>query len=100
MVDGNLEIKLNLKTEAEEVAKAANSIDTIWYDETTGAYFINDVTEEILINCGFKFFEYSSNKTPIYRKEDVYATRNSDPAFGNITLFKFGASKLNNYEEE
>lgn len=99
MVDGKIEIKLSLKNVAEELAKAAGTEDTMYYDRFTKSYFINNVSEELLKNNGFKFFEQSFNYTPIYKKEDIFASVHSDPAFGNITLYKNRNTKLNFREE-
>lgn len=99
MVDGKIEIKLSLKDTAKELAKAAGTEDTMYYDEFVKSYFINGVDEPLLENNGFKFFERSFNKTPIYKKEDIFATVHSDPAFGNVTLYKNRNNKLNFREE-
>lgn len=99
MVDGNIEIKLSLKQTAEEVAQKARTLDTVYYDETTKTYFIDGVNEEMLKEIGFKFLEYSFNKTPIYKKQNIYASVNSDPAFGRVMIYKTESSKLS-FEEE
>lgn len=99
MVDGKLEIKISLKETANNLAEAAGTKDKMFYEEATKTYFVDSVTEETLKSEGFKFFEYSFNKTPIYKKEDVYACYNSDPAFGNIMVYKLYNNKLRNKEE-
>lgn len=99
MVDGNFKIKISLKETANNLAKAAGTEDKLFYEEVTKTYFVDSVTEEMLEAEGFKFFEYSFCKTPIYKKEDVYASYNSDPAFGNIMVYKLYNNKLRNKEE-
>lgn len=99
MVDGKIEIKLSLKDTAKELAKAAGTEDTMYYDRFVKSYFINGVDEALLENNGFKFFESSFNFTPIYKKGDIFATVHSDPAFGNVTLYKNRNNKLNFREE-
>ena len=99
MVDGKIKIKLSLKVVAEQLAELAGTKDTMHYDEFTKSYFIDGVDEELLKQNEFKFFEYSFNKTPIYKREDIYASVHSDPAFGRITLYKEYNTKLNFREE-
>lgn len=99
MVDGKIKIKLSLKVIAEKLADLAGTKDTMYYDEFTKSYFINGVDKELLEQNGFKFFEYSFNNTPIYKREDIYALVHSDPAFGKITLYKEYNTKLNFREE-
>ena len=55
MVDGKIEIKLSLKDTAKELAKAAGTEDTMYYDKFVKSYFINGVDEALLENNGFKF---------------------------------------------
>lgn len=61
----------DLKVIADKIAKAANSeavLDSLFENE----YLINNVTDEILTNNGFKFLSYDSqNKTSIYQMENL-----------------------------
>ena len=73
MIDGNIEVKISLKIIANELAEAAGATETMYYDELNKTYFINDVTEELLLNKGFTLFSKTSNHKPIYRLENIYA---------------------------
>ena len=100
MINGRIKIKLNLKTVAEELADSVGSKDTLFYDNFEKTYYINNVTEDDLISNGFKFFEEAFNHAPIYKKEDVYASVQSDPAFGRTMVYKLYNDELHYREEE
>ena len=93
MVDGNITTKLGLKAIANQLANEAGTIDTIYYDEVNKTYFIEEITEEILLNNGFEFFTRGSNFKPIYKKGDIFAEPNTDPAFGSVMLYKESSSR-------
>lgn len=88
MVDGNIKPSINLKVVAEELANAAGTKDTMYYDETNKMYFIDGIDEDMLIANGFEFLQYASNHKPIYRRLNIFAEPNIDPAFGNIMIYK------------
>lgn len=93
MIDGNINIKLGLKALAEKLADEVGTKETMYYDEINKTYFIEGVTKETLVDNGFEFFTRGSNNKPIYKKEDVFAEPNTDPAFGDIMLYKETTSR-------
>lgn len=93
MVDGNINIRLGLKTIANELAAEAGTESTMYYDELNKTYFIDGITEEILLKSKFEFFTRGSNMKPIYKRGDVFAEPNTDPAFGSIMLYKEASSR-------
>lgn len=94
MVDGNIEVGLSLKSIANELAEQVGTVDTMYFDELNKTYFIDGVTEENLLDNDFKLFSKTSNEKPIYRRENIYAEPNTDPAFGNVMLYKNNGSRL------
>lgn len=88
MVDGNINIRLSLKAVAEELADIVGTKSTMHYDELNKTYFIEDVTEEVLLNNKFEFFTRAQNNKPIYKRNDIIAEPNTDPSFGHVMLYK------------
>ncbi|WP_299997320.1 hypothetical protein [uncultured Clostridium sp.] len=88
MVDGNINIRLSLKAIAENLATIVGTKNTMHYDELNKTYFIEGVTEEVLLNNEFELFSRSSNNKPIYKRADILAEPNTDPSFGDIMLYK------------
>ena len=65
-------IMYNLESIAQKIATKASSIavlDNLFKNE----YLIDNVTEEILTDIGFKFVSYDNRDTPIYTMENLMA---------------------------
>ena len=88
MVDGTIKPNISLKAIATELANKAGTTDLLVFDDTNKMYFVNDATEDMIKELGFELLQYASNGKPIYKKDNIYAEPNTDPAFGQIMLYK------------
>lgn len=93
MVDGNIKIKLSLKEVAKELAELAGTTDTMVYDDFNKIYYINGLTEDLLLKSNFKLHTYNSNKAPIYKRENIYAEKNTSSNSGDIMVYKIENDK-------
>lgn len=85
-------IKLNLETEANKLATKSEG-KAILDDKFKNEYIITEMTEDILIEEGYKFIGFSGyTKYPLYQKENIYGM-----FIGN--LFRLGEGLLTTEEE-
>lgn len=87
-IDGNIEIHASLKAVSEELANQAGSKDSMTYDTETNSYYVNDVTEDILKDYGFKYIYSDTEKRPIYKYYDILVSLSTSPANGVVTVYK------------
>lgn len=88
MVDGTITPNISLKAVATELATKANTLDLLVYDTINKMYYVYGISEDILKENGFEFFQVASNYSPIYKRANIYAEPHSDPGFGHIILYK------------
>jgi hypothetical protein len=85
-------VKLNLEVEANKLAQITET-KAILDDKFKNEYIITEITEDILIEEGYKFIGFSGyTKYPLYQKENIYGM-----FIGNS--FRLGEGLLTTEEE-